>query len=295
MRAPLTLLALLALAAPAGAQRAGVWAPPPLAVPDERTGSAAADAPLPATPSLPRVRGTPWWAPLASAALPGSGQAVLGRRRAAAYLAMELFLVTQYVRARDDGRAHRREYRRLARIAREGFTTTFPTGDFEYYETMEKYAESGAFDADPGPAFVPEADTTTFNGITWWLARRTYWDDPEAPPDEGSFEYRRALDFYRRRAYGPSFEWSWRDASLEQDLFQRTIRSSNSAFRLATDYLATIIANHALSAVDAFVSVRLERSPSSPEAPAGGAAYRVDVRVPWAPLGRPRGGSGERP
>lgn len=277
------LLPLALAAAPrwGGAQQHAPWgsAPGLHVVPDDSTSPRGAALALPgAGAARPGV--TPWWAPLASAALPGAGQAAQRQRRAVAYLAAEAFLLAQYLQSRDDGRRHRSEYRQLAQVARTFFTNRFPVGDFEYYETMEKFVESGDFDVDPAIGVQPETDTTTFNGFTWQLARRTFWEDPSAPPPAESPAYRQALSFYRERAFGPEFQWSWRNAQLEQDLFRRSIRSSNAAFRLSSNYLAMIIANHALSAVDAFVVLRLRRSASEH-------SYRLDASIPWAPFGRP--------
>ncbi|MDQ3697386.1 MAG: hypothetical protein M3373_05095 [Gemmatimonadota bacterium] len=238
----------------------------------------AVPAPLPP----PAVREKPWWTPISSAILPGSGQVVQGQRRGVPYLAAEAFLAAQYVQARNDGRAKRRDYQDLAQIARAIFTSTFPAGDFEYYERMEQFVESGAYDVEPGGALEPETDPTTFNGFTWELARRTFWEEPDVAPPPDSHAYREAIEFYARRAVTSEFQWSWRNAQLEQDLFRRTIQSSNSAFRRSSDYLAMIIANHVLSAVDAFIIVRLSRrgDVTSP--------YRLDATIPWAPFGRPR-------
>lgn len=234
-------------------------------------------------------RGTgPWWAPIASAILPGSGQALQKQRRAIAYLALDGFLLAQYVGAARDGRTRRREYQRLAHIARSFYTSRFPTGDFEYYERMEQFVESGEFDLNPGGELEPETDTLTFNGLTWRLARETYWEDPSIPPARETEAFQRALDFYARRAVQPEFRWSWRNAQLEQDLFRRTIDRSNRAFRVSSEFLGMIIANHALSAVDAFIVLRLGReiAPS--------ARYRLTASVPWAPLGRPASPTGGR-
>lgn len=117
----------------------------------------------------------PWWSPLASAIVPGSGQLVMRQRRGVPYLAAEAYLLIQYLSTRSDAREFRAEYQRLAEIARSFFTSDFPVGDFEYYERMEQFVESGAYDLDPDGAFVPETDTTTFNGFTWRLARSTFW------------------------------------------------------------------------------------------------------------------------
>jgi hypothetical protein len=229
------------------------------------------------------LRRPPWWTPLASAALPGSGQLVMRQRRGVPFLAAEAFLIVQYLSVRSDARDFRREYQRLAQVARSFFTDDFPVGDFEYYERMDQYVESGAYDLDPNGGFQPETDTSTFNGFTWWLARRTFWEDPDAAPAPESDAYRRALEFYEERAVRDEFRWSWQNAQLEQDLFSQTIQRSNSAFRRTSQYLGVLIANHALSAIDAFVMLRLAREPG----PAG--EYRIEGRVPWAPLGRGAG------
>ena len=176
----------------------------------------------------------PWWAPLASLALPGSGQASLGQDRFLPYLAIEAYAWVRYANDRRDGERFRTEYRALARsVARSAFGPATLNGPFEYYERMEKWVESGAYDLVPGGTIDPETDTLTFNGAQWLLARRTFWQDPDAPPEPGSPEYLEALRFYRGRAIQPDFRWSWRDAQLAQDVFRRTIARSlrNGAHR----------------------------------------------------------------
>jgi hypothetical protein len=230
-----------------------------------------------------------WWTPLASAIVPGSGQLVMRQRRGVPYLAAEAFLLVQYLSVRDDAKDFRREYQRLAQVARSFFTNDFPVGDFEYYERMEQFVESGAYNLDPNGGFQPETDTSTFNGFTWRLARRTFWENPDAPPPTDSDAYIRAVGFYEERAVGDAFRWSWQNAQLEQDLFRQTIGRSNSAFRRTSQYLGVLIANHALSAIDAFVMVRVTREPG----PSG--EYRIEGSLPWAPLGRGGVGSGRSP
>ncbi|HUF29735.1 MAG TPA: hypothetical protein VMM77_03655 [Gemmatimonadaceae bacterium] len=222
----------------------------------------------------------PWWTPLASAVIPGSGQLVMRQRRGVPYLAAEAFLLLQYFEVRSNAREFRSEYQRLAQVARSFFTDQFPAGDFEYYERMEQFVESGAYDLGVNGAFQPEVDTLTFNGFTWRLARRTYWEDPDVMPELDSEAYRRAVDFYEERAVRDEFRWSWQNAQLEQDLFRQTIERSNGAFRRTSQYLGVLIANHALSAIDAFVMLRLSRA----SGPTG--EYRIEGRVPWAPFGR---------
>ncbi len=230
------------------------------------------------------VRRGSWWTPVASAIVPGGGQALLGQSRAVPYLLLEGFAWAQYVSKLHAGRSGRDEYRRIARVvARSIFSDSLPTGGFEYYETMEKFVDSGVFDLNPGGILDPDTDPATFNGSIWLLARRTFWENPDVTPSRTSNAWKNAEAFYLQRAVRPEYRWSWRNAQLEQDLFRRTIQQSNGAFRLASDYLGLIIANHALSTVDAYVTVRLHRS-ANPSGP--GANYGFDAVIPWAPFGR---------
>lgn len=202
-----------------------------------------------------------WVRPLSSAVIPGTGQ-LLGRsERGALYLIAEAFFVVRFVAFQDQARRERDRYRNLALdIARASFGPAERDTTFEYFEQMGRFVESGPFDTDPGPALVPPEDPAAFNGRIWELARETFFPDPDQPPPTDSDEYRRALDFYRSRAIGPNFQWSWRNAGLEQDLFRQAIRESDRAFRLASQQLGLLLANHVLSAVDAFVSHRLSRN-----------------------------------
>jgi hypothetical protein len=227
------------------------------------------------------VQPSPWWAPLASAAVPGSGQLALKQWRAVGYVLLEAFVVAQHVRSSSDGRRERREYQRLALVARSPFSSTLPTGDQAYYERMLHHLESGVFDVVPGGALDPDPDPATYNGSVWLLARRTYWEDPEAPPARESAAYRNAEEFYLARAVRPEFRWSWVSAPAEMELFRKAVVRSNDAFRDAGLYLGAVLVNHAISMVDAYVTVRLRSEPS------GERAFGVEGSIPWAPFGRP--------
>jgi hypothetical protein len=276
-------LLLLAAAGPASAQRIAAISPSPAIAHD--SAPRALSLAIPAAPderTAPGRRAT-IWAPVASALVPGSGQAILGQDRFVAYLAIETFALIRYSADVREGRRQRRAYRELARdVARAYFSPSRPDGDFEYYERMQHWVESGVYDMEPGGDLQPERDATTFNGDAWLLARQTYWADPEAPPPADSPAYQAAIEFYERRAIRPDYRWSWRNAQLEQDLFARSISSSNAAFRRSVQDLGIIIANHALSTVDAYVTLRLRisRPPGEPA--------RFEATLPWAPLGRPR-------
>ena len=199
-----------------------------------------------------------WWAPLASAALPGAGQAALGQDRALAYLAVEAYGWLRYAADIREARRQRAGYRDLAaRVARANLSDVRPAGDFEYYERMEHYVESGVFDASAEEGLQPETDPASYNGFIWLRARTTFWEDPTIPPPVGSDAYVSAMEYYSERAIKPEFRWSWRDAQLEQDVFRRTISRSNEAFRRSIQDLGVLIANHALSTVDAYVSIRV--------------------------------------
>jgi hypothetical protein len=221
--------------------------------------------------------------------LPGSGQLILRQDRAIAYLAMEAFVGVQFARDRAEARRQRDAYRTLARtVARALFDEGgLPEGNFEYYERMEKYTESGVYDLVPGGGVEPESDETTFNGAVWRLARETFWEDPVVTPAETSLEYRRALGFYLRRAVPPEFRWTWRNAQLEQDLFVRTIDASNRAFRRTIGDLGVLLANHVLSTVDGYITVRLRWRANAPASPQQEpeAAF-VEASIPWSPAGR---------
>ncbi|HEX8850877.1 MAG TPA: hypothetical protein VF761_15205 [Gemmatimonadaceae bacterium] len=224
-----------------------------------------------------------WWAPAASALVPGAGQARLRQDRFVAYLAVEGFLWARYAVDHRAGVEERNRYRDLAlRVSRAPFPGPKPQGDFEYYERMEHWIASGVYDSDPGPGITPESDTTTFNGAMWLLARKTFWPAPDTPPPAGSDAYASALLFYQRYAVLPQFQWSWRTSPLHQDIYRRHIRASNDAFRRTITDLGAVIANHVLSTVDAYVSLRLRLRDATPNSDAG---IDVGTSVSFSRLG----------
>ena len=223
------------------------------------------------------TRRPPWWTPLASAVLPGSGQAVARQSRAAGYLALELYTWLQYREARNDARRARSEYRRIAREeARKPCVGSCPDGDWDYYELLEKayYVSSGRFDAIPGGALDPETADSTYNGSIWGLARELYFGDSLtlAPTNPA---YQRALDYYRSRAYGPEFAWSWRNAQGQQGVYRQSVAQWNRANRSATTALSVALANRVFSLVDAYVTLRLHGG-------AGGQPTEFSATVPWS-------------
>ncbi len=231
-------------------------------------------------------RGTraPWWAPVISGVVPGAGQFIMGQQRGVGYLVAEGYLLLQQVRARRDANRDRDAYRALASdVARQPFGGERPRGSWDYYESMEKYLESGAFDRIPGGGIDPETDETTYNGARWLLARETYWVNPDNAPAVGSSEYQRALAFYQSRAVSAAYQWSWRDAQLEKDVYGQTIASANRSVQRAVNYVGLIGANHLVSLIDAYVSVRVRRF--------GGAGVSMEsIHTVVEPVGDPRDG-----
>jgi hypothetical protein len=192
--------------------------------------------------------------------VPGTGQLIAGNERGALYMVVEAFLLTRLIAQEREGSHSGDQFRDLAfQVARGAFGPTVRDTNFEYFEQMGKYIESGAYNEDPTGAFAPATDPRTYNGNIWALARKTYFANPDSTPSTDSEAYQRALEFYRRRAIGPAFQWSWRNAALEQDLFRQTIAQSDNAYRSAQQELGLLLANHLLSAIDAVITHRLSR------------------------------------
>lgn len=208
-----------------------------------------------------RATAAPWWGPIASALVPGAGQFAMGQQRSVAYLVAEGYLVLQAVSAQRDGNRDRTEYRSLAAdVARRQFSAERPIGAWEYYESMGgRFVESGVFDRLPGGVVDPETDPNTFNGERWRVARQTYWLNPNIAPPTASPEYQRALAFYTQQAVSDEFRWSWRDAQLQKDVYQQTIKSANRRYQRAVTMVGLVGANHLASAIDAYVTVRVRR------------------------------------
>jgi hypothetical protein len=283
-----TFILLVALTAPVGqaaAQRQPSRAPTAF--------SPAAEIPAIALTG-PSARPAPWWAPVASAIAPGAGQGALRQQRALGYVSGELFLAVRWLAARRDGADGRSEYRRIARdVARASFGGALRDGPWVYYESMERFLESGRYNAGTAAQFRPEPDETTYNGQQWLLARSTYWRDPDVEPAVSSIEYVRALEFYRGRAVTDEFRWSWTNAQLQQDEYRQRIRRSNASYRQAAEWGGLLLANHLLSTVDAFVSVRLRRFPSTGTAPVGPSSLegqQVGPSMTWMTVSLPIGG-----
>jgi hypothetical protein len=230
-------------------------------------------------------RDSSWWVPLTSTVLPGAGQALLGQDRFVAYFAVEGYVIFDYLKVSAQQRDERTRSRVLARdIARAVFGGPRPVGEWGYYESMEKYIESGVFDRVPVPGgeLSPEVDPTTFNGTLWLDVRQRYWNDPNVEPAHSSKPYIDALNEYKARAVRDEFRWSWRNAQLEQDIYRRSIRRENQAAHMAAALVNALVVNRLLSTVDAFITLRVRTGN-----PAAGDPASLSATIPWAPFGRP--------
>jgi hypothetical protein len=195
-------------------------------------------------PSLQRRRLA---SPLASAAIPGLGQALLGESRALAYIAVEAVAWWRYSTDLRSRAAEEERFKEVAsRVARAQFSTSPPDSDWHYYEMMRDYTESGYYSRVGTGPVVPDTNANTFNGSRWRLALSTN-------PDTLS-----ALRQYARTAVRQQYYWSWTNARFSYDIFIRDTDKRNDANRAMVHDLLVIGANHVLSMVDAFTTMRLE-------------------------------------
>ena len=191
-----------------------------------------------------------------SAVLPGAGQHVIGQERRWLYLGLEAAGWFAYVNRRSAGADATHAYRDFAWDRARLQAEPRMDGDFDYYETLSKWQQSGAFDEDLGQVGVqPEVDAATFNGSIWSLASSLFLGGmPVLSPTDP--QYLRALAYYEENAYDNAYLWEWRGRGADQDAYRSLITDSDEKYRQARHVMGAIIANHVVSAVDAFVSAR---------------------------------------
>jgi hypothetical protein len=201
-------------------------------------------------------------APLASAIIPGTGQIILGSNRSIAYMAVEVLAWWQYRKHVNERAQQEAAFKELARhVARSHFAPDAGDGSWNYYEMMRDYVESGDFNTSDNGSIVPPIDTLTFNGHVWLDALRTHTSITEA------------LAQYEQRAVRPDFQWSWRNARLQWDLFSQLTEKRNDANRAAARDLLLLVGNHLLSMTDAFATFRLQVRPTE----RGGASLGASI------------------
>lgn len=194
---------------------------------------------------------------IASAIVPGAGQYAIGLGRWVPYVAVEAWSWITYFRRYEDFENLQGRYRSLAEeVARRVSTNPSLVGPWPYYEAMEYWSASGAYDVDPRRQGVqPETDRATYNGNQWELARAIHFPSTGAFPP-GTPEYERALTYYSQTAIHPDYAWSWGENDLEQQIYRELIRRSDEAHRDGGRALSVVLANHLISAVDALIAAR---------------------------------------
>jgi hypothetical protein len=193
---------------------------------------------------------------------------MLGNDRFIGYIAVEALGWWKYAKDVNEQRLQEAAFKQLARRqARSRFTDgspdLLPDGDWAYYEKMRDFKESGSFSLSATGPVVPDTDATTYNGFRWKLARSTY------------STHEAALQKYLEEAVRPEFEWSWKSAQFQYDIFKQTTNKRNDAYRAGFTDLMIIGANHILSMIDAFSTIRLQAGTNAN----GGAA--IGARVSW--------------
>lgn len=204
------------------------------------------------------------YAPLASAIVPGSGQALLGNDRFVGYLAVEALAWWMYAKDISERSAREAQFKEIAReVARAHYSTTLPDGPWSYYEWMRDFKESGVYSQTTSGPVVPETDVSTYNGQRWATLQSIYATDAEA------------LVQYQRDAIKPEYRWSWVNHGFERDIYTRYTDKRNDANRAAVRDLLLVAANHFLSMLDAFTTARLQVD-TGPEG-----QTRVGARLKW--------------
>ncbi len=266
--------------------RPAVWGAPPTALSAADMGAGAwrwrsPGAPLRMAPQLRPPH--PATATAFSALLPGAGQHLLGQRRAWAYLTLEAVGWALYIDRHSAGGDLRNEYRDFAWDRARTQNAVRVDGSFGYYETLSKWERSGQFDVDAqAPGVQPESDVTAFNGRVWALATQLFFSGAAIVPVDDP-RYQRALEFYRDRAFSSDFLWDWTGTGSAKEDFGALIRRSDERFRQAKNVVGALIANHVLSAVDAYFSSRGVRAPVQarivPELSAGRTRWLASISI----------------
>lgn len=217
-----------------------------------------------------------------SLVIPGWGQWHLGQRRGWAYVLVEAGLWATRLELQASGRYFRDEYRDVAWTTGRIQSGPRKEGPWAYYEAMIDWVRSGAYDVDPTqPGIQPEEDPSTFNGAKWALAKEIYFP-PGVTPAVGTVAYQQALTYYEKTAYGAAYLWDWTGKNAALAKYDNLVHRSDSRFREASATLGAVLANHLLSAVDAYVSTRSRLRTGlhvAPQATPGGLRWTLSARL----------------
>ena len=192
---------------------------------------------------------------LRSLLVPGLGQFALGNRRGWAYAGLEVLGWLWYLDRRVKGTGLRGEYRDYAWQKARLQSGPRVDGDFDYYEVLSQWERSGHFDLDLGrEGTQPELNPSYYNGMIWTRALGIFSVGQSSGP--GDPEYESAIRYYEQYAYGTGFLWNWTGTPGGRSTYADIIRKSDDRFRQARNAVGFVIANHLVSAADAFVSGR---------------------------------------
>ena len=197
---------------------------------------------------------------LASLAVPGAGQYMMGQSRWVPYVLVESFGWLRFGERRSRAGRLADRYRDLAwTAARQMSGGARRDTSFAYYELLTKAMRSGRYDADPAAGGIqPEEDLTTYNGEQWRLARALFVP-LGSPGTPGTMEYASALLYYEIHAIPDSYAFAWASAE-DQAQFADLIEDSDDAYSASTIALGLILANHLTSSIDALITARLRRA-----------------------------------
>ena len=192
---------------------------------------------------------------LRSLLVPGLGQFALGNRRGWAYVGLEVLGWLWYLDRRVKGNGLRGEYRDYAWQKARLQSGPRVDGDFDYYEVLSQWERSGHFDLDLGrEGTQPELNPSYYNGLIWTRALGIFSVGQSSGP--GDPESESAIRYSEQYAYGTGSLWNWTETPGGRLTYADIIRKSDDRFRQARNAVGFVIANHLVSAADAFVSGR---------------------------------------
>ena len=147
----------------------------------------------------------------------------------------------------------RREYRDYA--AQKARLQEGPRvdGDFDYYEVMSQWERSGHFDLDlDAKGTQPELNPSYYNGLIWtW---RSASSRSVSPLVRGILSTNR--QFATTSSMLTELAYRVNRTPGGRSTYADIIRKSDDRFRQARNAVGFVIANHLVSAADAFVSGR---------------------------------------
>jgi hypothetical protein len=228
---------------------------------------------------------------LFSALLPGAGQLSRGQKRGFAYIAAEAVTATAWAFFKNEGNNSRDEYVQFAREhARETAANydqywnpiqdriqPWLKGDWEYYEHMSQYRRSGRYDRDLNTDYYvtsnirdldPETEwDDSFNYRQWGISKINFFQSDPDNPDAligTSADTLAAKEYYAKIAVTEAYAWDWGPpeygGTANRNQYGRIIDDANSAFRRASFSIGMLLANHVVSTIDAYISVKTYNS-----------------------------------